>query len=82
LIGEVIAEGIIYLIVTIVGGTLRWIYGSVWRTIFNKPKFSYKEYLYGPNKSKDHFDKYHLFNNGFVAVIFFIALGILISWIW
>ena len=33
-----------------IGGTLRYIYGSVWRTIFNKPKFTFKEYINGPNK--------------------------------
>src|SRR5690554_8096090 len=43
--------------------TLRWIYRSIWRTIFNKPKFRYREYIDGPKKSKDHFDESgHQFN--------------------
>ena len=38
-----------------IGGTIRWIYGSIWRTIFNKPKFSYREYIDGPKKFKGPF---------------------------
>lgn len=81
MIDEIIGFTIFHLIVNVIGGTLRWIYGSVWRTIFNKPKFTFKEYLWGPKKSKDYYDKHHLFNNGFVAIIFIIALGFLINWI-
>lgn len=36
-------------ILNFIGGSLRWMYGSVWRTIFNQPKFTFKEYLYRPN---------------------------------
>lgn len=38
------------------GGTLRFIYGTIWRTIFNKTKFTYKEYIYGPKKG-NYYDK-------------------------
>ena len=37
-------------IFNVIGATVRWIYGTVWRTIFRKKKFTYKEYLYGPKK--------------------------------
>ena len=61
-----------------IGGTIRWIYGSIWRTIFNKKKFTYKEYIYGPKNSKDHFDQFgHEFNNRVITVILLIGLIII-----
>lgn len=40
-------------ILNIIGETVRWIVGSLWRTIFNKPKFTYKEYIYmGQNNQR------------------------------
>ncbi len=62
-----------------IGGTIRWIYGSIWRTIFNKPKFTYQEYINGPKKSKDHFDEYgHQFNNRVIAIGFLGLIVILV----
>lgn len=59
-----------HIVLNAIGGSLRWIYGSIWRTIFKKPKYQFKEYLHGPTKSKDHWDKQQHFTNGFVAIIF------------
>jgi len=75
MIDEIVAYTIFHLIFNTIGGTIRWIYGSIWRTIFNKPKFSFKEYLYGPKKSKNHWDRQHMMNNGLVAIVFLIVLG-------
>ena len=36
-----------------IGGSIRYIYGSIWRTIARKKKFSFKEYIYGPNDSDE-----------------------------
>ena len=58
MLGEIIGESIAYLILNFVGGTLRWIYSSIWRTLFNKPKFKYSEYLKGPEES-DYYDSVH-----------------------
>ena len=59
----------------IIGGTIRYIYGSIWRTIFNKPKFTYKEYINGP-KRKNYYDEMgHEFNNRIIA---FIVIGIVV----
>ena len=59
-----------------IGGTIRFIYGTIWRTVFNKPQFTYKEYIYGL-KRKNYYDKMgHEFNNRMIALIF---LGIIIS---
>lgn len=57
-----------------IGGILRFIYGTIWRTIFNKPKFTFKEYIYGP-KRKNYYDKMgHEFNNQMIAFVFFAIL--------
>ncbi|PHS65622.1 MAG: hypothetical protein COB12_06905 [Flavobacterium sp.] len=55
-----------------IGACIRWIYGTIWRSLFNKPKFSFKEYLYGPKNSADHFDFLgHQFNNRFIGALVF-----------
>lgn len=62
-----------------IGGTIRWIYGSIWRTIFNKPKFSYREYINGPKNSKYHFDQYgHEFNNRLIGIGFLVGIVIIL----
>ena len=58
-----------------IGGTIRFIYGTLWRTIFDKPKFTFKEYIKGPKKSIHYDDFGHQFNNRIIGVIF---LGIII----
>jgi hypothetical protein len=58
-----------------IGGTLRFIYGIIWRTIFDKPKFTYKEYIYGPKKRNYYDEMGHEFNNRIIAFIF---IGIIV----
>lgn len=67
---EEFAFGFVYLIINVIGGSIRWVYGSIWRTLLKKDKFTYQEYIYGPKKSKNYYDKFHTFNNGLVAIIF------------
>lgn len=63
------------IIVNFIGASIRWIYGSIWRTLFRKPKFTFKEYLYGPKNSHDYYDKNaHQLNNKLIGIF---ALGIL-----
>ena len=67
-------------ILNVLGATVRWIYGSVWRTIFRKKKFTYKEYLYGPENSEDWFDqKGHTFVNIVIGMIFLMLIIMIIS---
>jgi hypothetical protein len=62
-------------ILNYIGGTIRYLYGTIWRIIFNKPKFTYKEYINRP-KRKNYYDEMgHEFNNHIIA---FIVLGIII----
>lgn len=67
---EIIISGALF---SYTGATVRWIYSSISRTIFNKPKFTYSEYVYGPKNSTDYYDIHgHEFNNyliGFITVM-------------
>tara|TARA_R110002167_G_scaffold365738_1_gene591218 strand:- start:4188 stop:4433 length:246 start_codon:yes stop_codon:yes gene_type:complete len=62
-----------------IGGSLRWIYGTIMRTILKKPKYTFKEYIYGPKNSEDYFDKNgHGFNNRIIGILFIvIVIGII-----
>ena len=31
-----------------IGATVRWTYGTIWRTLAKKKKYSFSEYLHGP----------------------------------
>ncbi len=44
-------------ILVFIGATIRWLYGSVWRTVFQRKKYTFNEYLNGPNDSEDWYDK-------------------------
>ena len=61
-----------------IGATVRWTYGTIWRTILNKPKYTYAEYVNGPKDSEDSFDQIgHKLNNriiGMIAVVLIIGL--------
>tara|TARA_Y100000815_G_scaffold262804_1_gene276624 strand:- start:456 stop:695 length:240 start_codon:yes stop_codon:yes gene_type:complete len=62
-----------------IGGTIRWIYSSIWRTIFNKPKLNYREYIDGPKNSKDHFDEFEpQFNNRLIGIGFLVGIVIIL----
>ncbi len=83
---KVLAEFFFRLIAAIVGGwlinfigaSIRWIFGTSWRTILNQPKFTFKEYLYGPNESDDWYDqKGHRLSNFIVAFAFFFVVAVL-----
>ena len=61
-----------------VGAVVRWIYGTIWRTLFRRKKYSFKEYLNGPNNSDDWFDQTgHSFVNRIVGAVFIVLLVII-----
>jgi len=66
-------------IFNVIGATVRWIYGTVWRTIFRRKKFTYKEYLYGSKKSDDWFDQTgHTFVNRVIGIGFLMLIIVII----
>ena len=76
--GEFVAFVLLDVIFNFIGAVVRWIFGSIYRTLFQKPKFTFKEYLSGPKKS-DWFDENaHGTNNVVVGVVFTIAVIFLI----
>lgn len=57
------------------GGIVRYIFGTIWRTIFNKKKYTFSEYIYGPKNSTDYYDVMgHQFNNRIIGVIFLVVI--------
>ncbi|MDP4844717.1 MAG: hypothetical protein NWR83_09645 [Salibacteraceae bacterium] len=61
-----------------VGATVRWMFGTIWRTLANKNKFTYKEYVDGPEGSNDWFDsKGHHFVNLLIGIATLVSLVIL-----
>lgn len=64
-----------------IGGTLRYMYGTVWRTIFKKPTCTYKEYINGPKKGKNWYDEVHQQNNILIAFVFIMTIIFLIEFL-
>ena len=66
-----------------IGAITRWFIGAIWRSIFNKPKYTFGEYLSGPKNSTAYFDVYgHKFNNmlvGSIVLVIIFAIIIRIS---
>jgi len=61
------------------GGLVRWIFGTVWRTIARKERFKFIEYMNGPEKSEDWFDQTgHQFVNRIVGMMTIVAIVIII----
>jgi len=52
-----------------IGAVMRWIYGTIWRTFLNKKKFTFKEYLYGPNNPNYYDEMGHTINNVFIGIL-------------
>jgi hypothetical protein len=64
-------------IINFIGAMVRWVYGTIWRTLLSKPKFTFDEYVNGYRKSDDSFDEIsHEFNNKIIGTIF---IGLIIS---
>ena len=58
-----------------IGATVRWIYGTIWRTIANKKKYSFREYLHGPKDGDFIIDEVgHGCNNVAIGMAFLIIV--------
>ncbi len=72
---EIIVEFIWDIILNFIGGSVRWIYGTIWRTIARQPKYKFHEYINGIKKSNDWFDETgHFFVNNIVGILTIIAI--------
>lgn len=79
--GDFFVNIIFHQLFNFIGALIRYVYGSIWRSIFKKPKFSFKEYLNGPKKSSGFFDEFaHKGNNVMIGLIFvFMIVAIIIK---
>lgn len=66
----------------LVGGTSRWVWGTIWRTLFKKKKFKYSEYINGPD-NPDYYDNMgHRLNNILIGlIVFFVIIIPIISFL-
>ena len=63
-----------------IGGSIRWVYGSIWRTLARKKKFTYKEYIYGPNDSDEIEDSLgHEIINRVIGMVVIMIIAFLIT---
>ncbi len=79
---EIIGIPLVVIFFNFLGGSVRWIFGSLLCLITNKSYTTYKEYLYGSKKSKNRTDKIdHGTANGLLgAAVFFIIASIIIKY--
>ena len=64
----------VYIILNFIGGTLRWLFGTMISVLLKKQRFTFREYLWG-SKNPDYYDKKgHHFNNVLIALFFIIAI--------
>jgi hypothetical protein len=58
-----------------VGAVTRWIYGTIWRSIAKKKKYTFREYLYGPDNSDDWLDLTgHVLVNKVIGLIMIVII--------
>lgn len=71
--------GVGAIIFNFLGASIRWLYGTFWRTIANKRKFTFKEYLYGSEKPSDWFELTgHTFVNKIIGAIILVLICLII----
>jgi hypothetical protein len=67
-------------ILNFIGGSIRWFFGTIFRLTFNKKKFTFHEYLYGPKNLNNDYNKMeHEFANKVIAFMFFFFLILLFA---
>lgn len=76
---EIAVVTIFEIIFNFIGATFRWIFGNLWRTLTNKPKFAFKEYLSGTKKSTEYYDKLlHGISNVIIGIFVTFVIVLLI----
>ncbi|MEQ3662474.1 MAG: hypothetical protein ABNG98_00880 [Flavobacterium sp.] len=66
-------------ILSLIGGTLRFVFGSLKRKILNQPKFTYSEYINGPKKSNHYDDFGHAFVNKVIGFCFLAFIVVMLA---
>ncbi|MEX2379361.1 MAG: hypothetical protein WD530_01355 [Vicingaceae bacterium] len=67
-------------VISPIGATVRWAWGSSWRTLAGRKKYSFQEYLKGPKGGDPFFDTVgHEFNNRLIGAVVFVGLCLLLT---
>ena len=66
------------IIFNFIGASFRWIVGSIWRTLLSRNKYSFSEYLNGPNDTDEQIDK---LGNGLINRVTGFVLLMIICWL-
>jgi hypothetical protein len=66
------------LVLTFVGGTIRYVYGTIWRTLFNKRKYTFNEYMNGPDRASWYDTSGHGFVNYVIGILAFLLFFLII----
>lgn len=61
-------------ILNLIGGSLRFVFGTLKRKILNQSKFTYSEYINGPKKSNHYDDFGHTFVNKVIGLFFLVFI--------
>ena len=75
---DFVAFILLEVIFNFIGAVVRWTFGSIYRTLFKKPKFTFKEYLNQPQNSGWFDEHAHGTNNVFVGAVFSISVIVII----
>ncbi|ARV08591.1 hypothetical protein BTO05_02645 [Winogradskyella sp. PC-19] len=75
---SIIGEALIFVILDIIGGTIRWLIGSVWRIFTNRPKKRYKDYIFNKDEFEHFNDSPYGCLNIIVAIIFIIIVVLIL----
>jgi hypothetical protein len=64
--------------INFIGGTVRWCLAMLYKPLTkDTKKYTFKEYLYGPKKSQDWFDKRgHELNNRILGLLVIVGVSI------
>ena len=57
-----------------IGGATRWLWGSIYRTVLRKKKFTFQEYINGPNEKSYYDEMGHGLNNFIIGAIVFFTI--------
>jgi len=59
------------------GACIRWFFGSIQRIVLKKRRYTFKEYLLGPEELLDIDDDYDVSKNIIVGGVFFFCISII-----
>jgi hypothetical protein len=75
---DIIAETLIFTILNIIGGTIRWLFATIFNFIFNTSKHPYRTYVSSADTNELFDDAGRGCVNIIIGIIFIVLLAMLI----